>query len=279
MPSPQTAKPSGNLKFKLTIAYDGSAYQGWQLQKIGTGVQEIVEAALAKLFPSAPRLHSSSRTDTGVHALGMVAHFEIPRSEFRMAIRRLALAINAFLPDDIRVMSASRCKTAFHARFHATGKQYRYTVWNHPAMNPLLIGRAWHVPRKLDPVAMQAAAKLFPGRHDFKSFAGTREYEMESTVRTLTRCDIKRQGPQLTFIIEGDGFLYKMCRGIVGTIVQVGLGKFPASEIKAMLAKRDRRVAGMTAPAHGLVLWKVYYRKAPSTKRQAPENRQASTSK
>jgi len=251
------------IKFKLVIAYDGANYEGWQMQKIGTGVQQIVEDALAKIFPAKPRLHSSSRTDTGVHALGMVAHFEIPQGEFKMEIRRLALAINSWLPDDIRVMSATRAPEKFHARFDATGKQYRYFVWNHPAMNPLLRKTAWHVPRKLDFKKMRAAAKLFPGKHDFKSFAGTRDYEMKSNVRTLTRCDVKKSGAQFQFIIEGDGFLYKMCRGIVGTIVQAGLGKFPPEEIKTMLAKRDRRVAGMTAPSHGLVLWKVFYARRP----------------
>jgi tRNA pseudouridine38-40 synthase len=247
------------LKFKLTIAYDGSAYQGWQVQKIGTGVQEKIEAALGKIFPSVKRIHSSSRTDTGVHALGMVAHVEIPEAEFKMPVPKLALALNANLPPDIRIVSARRCASDFHARFQATGKQYRYFVWNHGAMNPLLRNQAWHVPLKLDLAAMRTAAKLFLGKHDFKSFAGTRNYEMETTARTLTRCDIKRSGPQLTFIIEGDGFLYKMCRGIVGTLVQVGQGKIAPSEIKNILASRDRRVAGMTAPAHGLVLWKVFY--------------------
>lgn len=247
------------MKFKLIIAYDGTAYEGWQAQKIGTGVQQIVETALAKLYPSAPRLHSSSRTDTGVHALGMVAHFEIPRAEFKMAVRRLALAINAWLPEDVRVASAVRAQEKFHARFDAGGKQYRYFVWNHGAMNPLLRKTAWHVPRKLDLKAMRAAAKLFVGQRDFKSFAGTQNYEMKTTVRRVTRCDVKKSGARFTFIIEGDGFLYKMCRGIVGTIVQAGLGKFPPDEIKMMLAKADRRVAGMTAPAHGLVLWKVFY--------------------
>jgi tRNA pseudouridine38-40 synthase len=248
-----------NLKFKLTIAYDGTAYQGWQVQKIGTGVQEKIEAAFGKMFPSVKRIHSSSRTDTGVHALGMVAHVEIPRTEFKMRVARLALALNAFLPDDIRVMSASRVPEKFHARFDAKGKQYRYFVWNHATMNPLLQKRAWHFPMKLDLAKMRAAAKLFIGKHDFKSFAGTRSYEMESNVRTLTRCDIKKSGAQLTFIIEGDGFLYKMCRGIVGTLVQVGQGKIPLSKVADILASKDRRVAGMTAPAHGLVLWKVFY--------------------
>ena len=247
------------MKFKLVIAYDGTAYQGWQVQKTGTGVQEKIEAAFGRLFQSVKRIHSSSRTDTGVHALGMVAHVEIPCAEFKIPVARLALALNAFLPDDIRVLSASRVPEKFHARFDAEGKQYRYFVWNHAAMNPLLQNRAWHFPMKLDLEKMRAAAKLFLGKHDFKSFAATRSYEMESNVRTLTRCDIKKSGAQLTFIIEGDGFLYKMCRGIVGTLVQVGQGKIAVAEIKNILASRDRRVAGMTAPAHGLVLWKVYY--------------------
>ena len=250
-----------SLKFKLTIAYDGTGYEGWQTQKTGTGVQEIVERALAKLFPSAPRLHSSSRTDTGVHALGMVAHFVLPRGEFKMSVRKLALAINAFLPDDIRVLAAMRAPADFHARFHARGKQYRYFVWNHSAMNPLLRRTAWHVPRKLDLAAMRTAAPLLVGRHDFQSFTSNQGHARESTVRTLTRCTFKRSGPLITFTIEGDGFLYKMCRAIVGTLVQIGTGRFPAGEIRAMLAHKDRRVAGMNAPAHGLVLWKVFYQR------------------
>ena len=242
------------------IAYDGTNYEGWQVQKIGTGVQEKVEAALAKLFPEKPRVHSSSRTDTGVHALGMVAHFEVAKSQCRMTARKLALALNAHLPEDVRVMSAARAQEKFHARFDARGKQYRYHIWNHPAMNPLLRRTAWHVPRPLDLKAMRTAAKLFVGKHDFQSFAASRDYDPESTVRTLRRCDVKKNGPLLTIFIEGDGFLYKMCRGIVGTVVQSGLGKFPAGEVRSMLAKRDRRVAGMTAPAHGLILWKVFYK-------------------
>jgi tRNA pseudouridine38-40 synthase len=262
-PTPQPSARKESVKFKLTIAYDGTGYEGWQVQKIGTGVQEKVEAALAKLFPHQPRLHSSSRTDTGVHALGMVAHFEAPAG-CALTPRKLALAVNAWLPGDIRVLAVARAPKAFHARFDATGKQYRYVVWNHPAMNPLLRHTAWHVPRALDVSAMRAAAPLFVGKHDFQSFAANPGYQKETTVRTLTRCDFKRSGPLFTFVIEGDGFLYKMCRGIVGTLVQVGLGKFPADEIKHMLVKKDRRVAGMTAPAQGLVLWKVFYKKKRS---------------
>jgi tRNA pseudouridine38-40 synthase len=250
------------VKLKLTIAYDGAPYAGWQAQKTGLGVQQRVEEAVAKIFPHAGRLRSSSRTDTGVHALGMAAHVEIPDHEFKMAAAKAALAINAHLPRDIRIMAASRGRADFDARFHAKGKQYRYFVWTGPAMNPLLRHLAWHVSLPLDLAAMRSAAQFFPGRHDFKSLAGTRNYEMSSTVRTLTRCDIRRHGRLLTFILEGDGFLYKMCRGIVGTLVQVGQGKIAPGTIKQILDQKDRRAAGMTAPAHGLVLWKVFYGRA-----------------
>jgi tRNA pseudouridine38-40 synthase len=247
------------IKLKLTIAYDGTAYQGWQVQKTGTGVQEKVEEALRKIFPSVKRILGSSRTDTGVHALGMVADVDIVRPEFKMRLRKVPMAVNAWLPEDIRIVSAQRVPADFHARFQATGKQYRYFVWNHTAMNPLLRQQGWHVPVGLDVAAMRSAAKGFIGRHDFRSFAATHSYEIDDTVRRITRCDIKRQGPLLTFVIEGDGFLYKMCRGMVGTLVQLGRGKFDETELKRMLAAKDRRVAGMTAPAHGLVLWKVFY--------------------
>ena len=263
------------LKFKLIIAYDGTAYQGWQVQKIGTGVQEKIEAAFSKIFPSVKRIHSSSRTDTGVHALGMVAHVEIPVAEFKMPPGRLALGLNALLPEDIRVLSATRVNDKFHARFDATGKQYRYSVWNHPAMNPLLQKRAWHVPLPLNLTAMRAAAKLFIGKHDFQMFRRERlQYEMESNVRTLTRCDIKKSGPQLTFIIEGDGFLYKMCRGITGTLVQVGQGKIPLTEVQSILASRDREFGGHDGPRAwtGVVegfLWESSKNQA-STSREKP---------
>ncbi|MEI7728633.1 MAG: tRNA pseudouridine(38-40) synthase TruA [Verrucomicrobiota bacterium] len=258
------------VRFKLTIAYDGTCYQGWQVQKVGLGVQQKVEEALVKLFPSVQRIHSSSRTDTGVHALGMVAHVDIPLAELRMPATKLRLAINAHLPEDVRVMAATRCPGDFHARFNASGKQYRYLVWNQPAHNPLLRLIVWHVPQKLDLTAMRAAAHALLGTHDFKSFAASRNYAAPNTVRTLRRLDIRRSGPLLTFIVEGDGFLYKMCRGLVGTLVQVGQGKLRAEDLQAILTTRDRRVAGMTAPAHGLVLWKVFYE--PGLAAPAPES-------
>ena len=228
------------MKLKLIIAYDGANYAGWQTQKTGIGVQQRVEEAVAKIFPDAPRLQSSSRTDTGVHALGMVAHLELPA--VKMAPTKVALALNAYLPPDIRVMRVSRARPDFEARFSAKGKQYRYFIWVGAAMNPLLRHTAWHLCRPVNLAAMRQAAKLFIGRHDFKSLAANRGYQPETTVRALTRCNIKRSGQLLTVIIEGDGFLYKMCRGIVGTLAQVGQGKIAPEAIKEILAQRDRRV-------------------------------------
>lgn len=246
-------------KFKLILAYDGTAYDGWQSQPSGRGVQDAVEAALARLFPSAPRLESASRTDAGVHALGMVAHFEVSAEETRIPARHLALSINSGLPDDIRVRSAVCVSENFHARFDAAGKQYRYRIWNHAAMNPLLRHSAWHVPQALDLPAMRAAAALFLGRHDFLAFTSNCPGVLTDSVRTLTRCEIQRRGPEITIIIEGDAFLYKMCRAIAGTLVQIGQGRFTPNDIPAMLASRRRPAAGVNAPAHGLVLWKVNY--------------------
>ena len=250
-----------HLKLKLTVAYDGTHYKGWQVQKNGGTVQQRIEEALRRLFPSVKRIHSSSRTDTGVHARGMVAHVEVSKAEYRIEDRKLRLALNAFLPDDVRVMEARRVSMTFHARFDATGKQYRYTVWNHPVMDPLQHNTAWHVPRELDFERMQRGARHFVGKRDFRAFAVKREYELRSTVRTVTGCKIHKKDSMLTWVIEGDGFLYKMCRGIVGTLVEVGTGKLKPGDVRDILKSRDRARAGVTAPPHGLVLWKVHYRR------------------
>lgn len=247
------------LRLKLTIAYDGTNYQGWQVQKVGLGIQEVVEKAIADIFQETIRLHGSSRTDTGVHARAMIAHFDLRAERLKMPVSKIPLALNARLPDDVRVMDARKAPSDFHARFSAKGKQYRYLVYNGHAHDPLLRTRAWHVPQKLDLAAVRAASAYFVGKRDYAAFANNRNYEMESTVRTLYRCDVRKQGPLLTFLIEGDGFLYKMCRGIVGTIIQVGQGRFSPDDVGRMLAGKDRRLAGMTAPAHGLVLWEVFY--------------------
>lgn len=262
-PERPDAAPPGHQRLRLTVAYDGAAYLGWQLQPEGVTVQQRLEEALGRLFQPAPRVCGSSRTDTGVHALGMVVHFDVTQAQWRMTPRKLVLAANAHLPPDIRVLDARPAARNFHARFAARGKQYRYDVWNHPAENPLRRATAWHVPRPLDLAAMRAAARTLVGRHNLRAFASNPGYERASYVRTIRRCDVRRQGPLLTFLIEADGFLYRMCRGIVGTLVQVGEGRFRPEQILPMLESRNRSVAGMSAPAHGLVLWRVFYGRKP----------------
>lgn len=247
------------VRFKLTIAYDGTGYAGWQLQKNAISVQQRVEEAFRKLFSDVARVHSSSRTDAGVHAMGMVAHVDIPRAELKMDERQLLLAVNSFLPEDVRLNEVRKIKPDFHARFDAKKKQYRYVIWNHPAMNPLLRNRAWQVAVPLDFERMQKASKLFVGKKDFQSFASAHEYKMETTVRRVTGCKVYQRGSELTVVIEGEGFLYKMCRGIVGTLVLVGQRKLTQKDIREIFRKRDRQVAGMNAPACGLTLWRVFY--------------------
>ena len=246
-------------RLKLEIAYDGTQYSGWQIQARGTGVQELIERALNQLFSGSHRVYGSSRTDAGVHALGMAAHVDIDQDPLRMEVRRMPLAINSRLPEDIRVLDVRRVSTCFHARFDAIGKEYRYLVWNHTALNPLLRHQAWHVPQPLDFAAIKNAVPHFVGRHDFRSLAANHTYAIENTIRTLHQVKFVRQGPLLTFTIRGDGFLYRMCRGIVGTLIQTGRGKFHESEIRTMLRAKDRRAGGMSAPACGLVLRKVFY--------------------
>jgi tRNA pseudouridine38-40 synthase len=250
---------AGHIRLRLTVAFDGTNYFGWQWQPEDISVQQRVEEALSRVLPCKPRVNGCSRTDTGVHARALVAHCDVPRPEFKMPARKLVLAVNAHLPDDIRITAAAQAKTGFHARFSARGKQYRYFVWNHFAHNPLLRHQSWQVPRPLDLRAMRAAAAQLVGRHDFLAFSATPGYARRHTVRQLRRCEVKRSGPLITIILEADGFLYKMCRGIVGTLVQVGLGRFEADHVRPMLESRDRCLAGMTAPAQGLVLWKVFY--------------------
>jgi tRNA pseudouridine38-40 synthase len=257
-PAVEAASPD-LVKIKLTIAYDGANYHGWQAQKTEDTVQQRVEKVLCRFFPSVDRIHGSSRTDKGVHAYGMVAHAEFPRAEFRITIRQLLLALNAFLPEDIRIVRVQRVPNSFHARFDSVGKQYRYQLWNHRAFNPIMRGLTWHVPVKLDLEQMKQASKHFLGKQDFRSLATKQDYKISNTTRTVYRCDVRASGPLVTFVIEGDGFLYKMCRSIVGTLCLVGQGKQEADAIPKLLAQKARQYAGMSAPAQGLTLYKVYY--------------------
>ena len=248
-------------RYLIKVSYDGTEYAGWQWQLNSTTVQEKIEIAIKEIFNTSLRIHGCSRTDTGVHAIGMMAHLDLPNRNGKapMPSEKLPLALNRALPQDIRIVSSKIVPSSFHARFAARGKQYRYFIWNDRHANPHLLKSAWHFPRPHDLGLMREASKLIKGKRDFRAFANNHTYEIENTVRTLNRCSIRRTGPLVTIILEGDGFLYKMCRGITGTLAQVGIKKYKPIEIKKMLESKNRSLTGMTAPPHGLFLWKVFY--------------------
>ncbi len=241
---------------RLTIAYRGTDFAGWQRQPGKRTVQESIETALEKLWRAKISLQGSGRTDTGVHALGQVASFNAPRLHAAPILLR---ALNANLPRDVRIVQCRLVSPAFHARFNAAGKTYRYRIWNAPVQDPFTLDTHWHVPRLLDLAAMRRAARLLVGRHDFASFTSNPGYERETTVRTMRRASIAREGPVLTFHFAADGFLYRMVRNLVGALAKVGLGKITVEDFAAILRAQRRSAAPETAPACGLCLMAVRY--------------------
>lgn len=244
-------------RLKLLIAYDGRAFRGWQSQASDDAVQDHVERAFAKLCEGRTVVHGSGRTDTGVHALGQIAHADVPRGKFDL--RRWALALNANLPPEVRVLRVNRAAPEFHARFHARGKIYEYRLWVGPALHPLEIGRAWVVPPPLDFAALRAGAELLTGTHDYASFAANRGREEKDTVRTIRSIRIARRGPLVTLRFEGSGFLYRMVRLLTGSLVRVAQGKATLDWLRELLACKGATKSNFTAPADGLYLVRVLY--------------------
>jgi tRNA pseudouridine38-40 synthase len=241
---------------KLTLAYRGTEFSGWQRQAEKRTVQECLEKALEKLWGEKISLQGSGRTDTGVHALGQTASFNARRLHTATVLRR---ALNANLPRDVRVMKCRLLHPSFHARFQTTGKTYRYLIWNQLVQNPFTWDTHWHVPRPLDLAAMRRAARALVGRHDFASFTSNPGYERESTVRLMRRVSITREGAVLSFHFTADGFLFRMVRNLVGALVKVGHGKISAADFIAILHACSRSRAPATAPACGLCLMRVTY--------------------
>jgi tRNA pseudouridine38-40 synthase len=242
--------------FKLTIAYDGTRYAGWQLQPNGRTVQELIESALAKIAGCDVRVHGSGRTDAGVHAKGQVASCSLHTRHGPPVLLR---ALNANLPEDIRVTRVQEVAATFHARFSAKGKEYRYQIDCGAVADPFLRVYAWHHPRPLDVAAMRKAARLLKGGHDFSALSANPMRTVESKVRTITKLAIMRQGNMLTIAVVADGFLYKMVRSLVGLLVSVGEGKVTVADVRAILASKERTARVLTAPPRGLFLVKVFY--------------------
>lgn len=202
-------------------------------------------------------VHGSGRTDAGVHALAQSAHADVPAGQ--LPLDRWRGAINANLPLEIRVKRVRIVSGKFHARYDATSKQYRYRLFHESWLDPLELGRAWHVPGSLDFDLMHQAAKILIGHHDFGAFAANRGKPVETTVRDVWKIHLRRQGPLITLTFEGEGFLYKMVRLLTGTIVRAGRGKTTLAEIEAMLAHPALPKSSLAAPAEGLYLVRVGY--------------------
>jgi tRNA pseudouridine38-40 synthase len=242
--------------FKVTLAYDGTSYVGWQRQASGTSIQGLLEEALDELDGRHVSVSGAGRTDAGVHALGQVAAFGLEREIDGLTLVR---ALNARLPADVRALDAVEVAPGFHPRFAARAKTYRYRLWNADVLSPFERAYAWHLPSpRLDVPAMSAAAALLEGRHDFASFqsTGTR---VRSTERVVFSMAVRDHGRLITCDIRGDGFLRHMVRTIVGTIVEVGRRKRNPAWVGEVLASRHRANAGPTAPAEGLFLVRVEY--------------------
>jgi tRNA pseudouridine38-40 synthase len=246
-------------RLKLTIAYDGAPFSGWQSQPNGNAIQDHLELAFERIVSEPVRVHGAGRTDAGVHALAQIAHADLPVR--RYSPERWRSALNGVLPPGIRVMRCRFVSESFHARFSAKGKIYRYRIWNDDVAPPLENGRVWHVRDRLDQDGLTKAAKLFVGRHDFSAFAANRGSVVADTVRTVRQVRVRSSGSLTWIEVEGDGFLYKMVRMMVAALIQVGLGKASSDLIRARLAENDRSFAlsRAVAPASGLFLIRVRY--------------------
>ena len=254
-PSAADHPEEGLRRFKLIVEYDGTDYCGWQRQINGPSVQQVLEETLSRLTGETIAVTGSSRTDAGVHAMGLCAHFD---SATRIPPEKIAFALNTMLPPDIRVRESGKAPEGFHARYSACGKVYRYRFFN--SRHDCAIGRQYaaHVPLQLDVERMNEEAQALCGTHDFEAFAASGSV-VKSTVRTIYRVQVRRLGDEVELLVLGDGFLYNMVRIIAGTLMEVGTGKREPGAIAKAIETRDRLALGQTAPAKGLTLMRVLY--------------------
>lgn len=251
------------MRLRFTIAWDGRPFAGWQSQPHGNTVQDFMEAAVAKVLksPAPVRVQGSGRTDTGVHALGQIAHCDVPDG-WRMDVAAWRRALNVHLPPAIRVLEVTPAAENFHARFDAAGKTYRYRLWTGDVLPPLEAGLAWHVPQPLVLQALEAACRQCEGKHDFASFAANRgdgKDEGRDTVRSIWRVQVEGTGPLVSLTFHGSGFLYRMVRLLTGSIVRVAQGRAPLSWLEHLLNAPPGEKSHYAAPADGLCLMSVDY--------------------
>jgi tRNA pseudouridine38-40 synthase len=243
-------------RYKLTVEYDGTDLVGWQRQKNGLSVQEILETAVMRFCGESRVVHGAGRTDAGVHAIAQVAHLDLPRDYAPLEI--LGALNHHVKPAAVAVLAVERAAESFDARRSARGRSYLYRIVNRRAPLAIERGRAWHVGPELDAATMQEAAQLLLGRHDFTSFRDSL-CQAKSPVKTLDRFDVSREGAEIRIVAEARSFLHHQVRNMVGTLKLVGAGKWRTTDVAAALAARDRRAGGPTAPAEGLYLVRVVY--------------------
>jgi tRNA pseudouridine38-40 synthase len=239
---------------KLVIEYDGTNYAGWQQQKNGITIHETLRKAIERVVTEDITLQGSGRTDAGTHAVGQVANF---KTKSNIPIYNLVQAINSYLPKDIVVKSAKKVPEKFHSRYSAKSKTYRYTILNGNIRNAIGRNYCLHYSTYLDIEKMRKASKILLGKRDFSAFKS--KSDVISSVRTMMKLEIKKKGRLLVFTVEADGFLYKMVRSIVGTLIEVGKGKMTVAEFKKIVKSGTRAKAGNTVTANGLCLLKVKY--------------------
>ena len=240
---------------KLTLEYDGGAFVGWQAQAEGRTVQQVVEAAVARLCGEPVRVTAAGRTDSGVHARGQVISLKAPRE---LPLKAWTAGLNSLLPEDVACVKAEVAPEGFDARRWARGKKYFFSILQTPVRRPLERARAWEIRRPLAVEPMREAAAQLLGRHDFSAFRAS-DCPAPTTLREVRRLDIVQSGDRIDIGIEATAFLKHMVRNIVGTLVEVGHGKRDPRSLAALLASRDRTQAGPTAPPHGLCLHEVFY--------------------
>jgi len=243
-------------KYKCIISYDGANFAGFQIQPKQRTIQGEIEAALTKMEKRPIRIYSSGRTDTGVHAKGQTFHFE---SSLTIANEQWKRALNTLLPGDIYVHSVEEVAQTFHARFDAVEKEYRYFVYTSRERDVFKRNYAYHFPHSLNLTAILEGCHHLEGEHDFTTFSSAKATAKGSRVRTLTKVTCQQNEDNFEFIVRGNGFLYHMVRIIVGVLLDIGTGKLLPDNIPKLLAAKDRRLAGDTAPPEGLYLWEVTY--------------------
>lgn len=241
------------MRYRATVRYDGTSYNGWQIQPNGITIQEVIQNALRNLTQQNVSVTAAGRTDAGVHSYGQVFHFDCDK-EFKDVAR----AINSQLPDDIRIVSCERVNDDFHSRFDAKWKHYRYII-NTGEYDPVRRNHEWQLNEKFDVEVMRKVAEVFCGEHDFTSFNATKLAEMENQVRTIYRIDVTEKDDRVILDFYGNGFLRHMVRMLTGTIAEAGRGRITVDEIRSMLDSKDKTAVHYNAPACGLYLMEIGY--------------------